>query len=40
MDHTRIQKKIEHLWSLIGNTPMVELHYTYQGQHRKIYVKV
>ena len=37
-DHA-IQKKFSHLWSLVGNTPMLELHYTYQGSHRKIYVK-
>ena len=24
---------------MIGNTPMIELHYNNQGQHRKIYVK-
>ena len=34
-----MQKKFDHLWSLIGNTPMLELHYTYQGRSRKIYVK-
>jgi cysteine synthase len=39
MDHARIQKKLANLWSLVGNTPMIELHYTYQGQHRKIYIK-
>jgi cysteine synthase len=39
MDYVRIQKKLANLWSLVGNTPMLELHYTYQGQHRKIYVK-
>lgn len=36
---TSIQNKLVRLWSLIGNTPMLELHYTFQGQHRKIYVK-
>jgi cysteine synthase A len=39
MDHARIQKKLMHLWSMVGNTPMLELRYTYQGQLRKIYVK-
>src|SRR6186997_249895 len=39
MDYARIQKKLANLWSLVGNTPMLELHYTYQGQDRKIYVK-
>jgi cysteine synthase A len=39
IDHAKIQKKLANLWSLVGHTPMVELHYTYQGQHRKIYAK-
>src|SRR4030095_8000232 len=39
MDYARIQKKLMHLWSMVGNTPMLELRYTYQGQLRKIYVK-
>ena len=39
MDFVSIQKKLMNLWSLVGNTPMLELHYTYQGNHRKIYVK-
>ena len=33
------QKKFNHLWHLVGNTPMLELHYTYQGKPSKIYVK-
>src|SRR3954452_2103413 len=37
--NTPIQRKLMHLWAMVGNTPMLELHYTYQGQHRKIYVK-
>lgn len=39
MDFIGIQNKLANLWPLVGNTPMLELHYTYQGQHRKIYVK-
>jgi cysteine synthase A len=39
IDHAKIQKKLANLWSLVGHTPMVELHYTYQGQPRKIYAK-
>jgi cysteine synthase len=39
MDYAMAQKKIINLWSLVGNTPMVEVHYTFQGQHRKIYAK-
>lgn len=34
-----IQKKFERLWHLVGNTPMLELFYTYQGQPRSLYVK-
>lgn len=31
--------KFTHLWKLIGNTPMLELQYTYHGQSQSIYVK-
>ena len=31
--------KFEHLWHLVGNTPMLELHYTYKGKPGKVYVK-
>jgi len=31
--------KFAHLWHLVGNTPMLELHYTYKGKPSKIYVK-
>jgi len=34
-----LEKKFEHLWHLVGNTPMLELHYTYKGKPGKIYVK-
>jgi len=34
-----VQNKLAHLWAMVGNTPMLELHYSYQGQQRKIYVK-
>ncbi|GAB3702297.1 PLP-dependent cysteine synthase family protein [Spirosoma flavus] len=34
-----VQKKFERLWHLVGNTPMLELVYTYQGQPRSLYVK-
>jgi len=34
-----VQNKLAHLWAMVANTPMLELHYSYQGQHRKIYVK-
>ncbi len=34
-----IQEKFEHLWHLVGNTPMLELFYTDKGQPRSLYVK-
>jgi len=34
-----IENKFEHLWHLVGNTPMLALHYTYKGKAGKIYVK-
>jgi cysteine synthase A len=34
-----IYRKLTHLWAMVGNTPLLELHYTFQGQHRKIYLK-
>jgi cysteine synthase A len=34
-----LESKFEHLWHLVGNTPMLELHYTYKGNEGKIYVK-
>jgi cysteine synthase len=34
-----IQRKLMHLWSMVGNTPMLELSYTFRGQHRRIFVK-
>ncbi|WP_293308490.1 PLP-dependent cysteine synthase family protein [Pedobacter sp. UBA5917] len=37
--HTALQDKFEHLSMLIGNTPMLELSYTYQGKKGLIYVK-
>ena len=32
-------KRFSQLWNLVGNTPMLELHYTFQGKPRKIYAK-
>lgn len=37
--NTALQQKFEHLSLLIGNTPMLELNYNYQGKFGKIYVK-
>jgi len=34
-----LEEKFAHLWHLVGNTPMLELHYRYQGQPGRIYVK-
>jgi len=34
-----LNNKLEHLWHLVGNTPMLALHYTYKGNAGKIYVK-
>ncbi|WP_285008535.1 PLP-dependent cysteine synthase family protein [Pedobacter faecalis] len=36
---TDLEKKFAHLWHLVGNTPMLELQYTYKGNPGKIYVK-
>ncbi len=34
-----LQSKFEHLWHLVGNTPLLEISYRYKGKCRKIYVK-
>jgi cysteine synthase len=39
MYHSEALKKLAHLWSMVGNTPMVELHYTYQQLPRRIFIK-
>jgi cysteine synthase A len=31
--------KIEHLWHLVGNTPMIGIEYEYKGQQHRIYAK-
>lgn len=36
---TNLASKFEHLWHLVGNTPMLELEYKYKGVVGKIYVK-
>lgn len=35
----KLDSKFKHLWCLVGNTPMLELQYIYQGRPGKIYVK-
>ncbi|WP_432714809.1 PLP-dependent cysteine synthase family protein [Pedobacter sp.] len=34
-----LKHKFEHLWHMVGNTPMVALNYTYKGKPGKIHVK-
>jgi len=36
---TGLKDKFDHLWHLVGNTPMLELHYQYKGNAGRIYVK-
>lgn len=36
---TLITTRLEGLWHLVGNTPMVEICYSYKGRQRKIYAK-
>lgn len=35
----KLDSTFKHLWCLVGNTPMLELHYTYKGKSSHIYVK-
>jgi cysteine synthase A len=37
--NSALRDKFSHLWHLVGNTPMLALHYRYQGQPGCIYVK-
>lgn len=37
--HVAADQKFSHLWNLVGNTPMLELQYTYKGKPGCIYVK-
>ncbi|MDH7464606.1 cysteine synthase family protein [Chitinophagaceae bacterium 26-R-25] len=34
-----LQKKFEHLWHLVGNTPMLEVQYRYKGKENSLFVK-
>ncbi|UKJ08963.1 PLP-dependent cysteine synthase family protein [Solitalea lacus] len=34
-----LEKKFRELWRMIGNTPMLEIAYSYKGETRKLYVK-
>lgn len=35
----KIANKIQHLWQLVGNTPLLEISYRYKGECRRLYVK-
>ncbi|RYD93350.1 MAG: pyridoxal-phosphate dependent enzyme, partial [Sphingobacteriales bacterium] len=34
-----LDSKFKHLWHLVGNTPMLELHFVYSGRPGRIFVK-
>jgi cysteine synthase len=36
---SKISNKLEHLWHMVGNTPLLEISYRYKGECRKLYVK-
>lgn len=36
---SKLTNKLEHLWHMVGNTPMLEISYRYKGDCRKLYVK-
>jgi cysteine synthase A len=36
---TKLENKFNHLWRLIGNTPMIEIIYRYKNLTNKVYVK-
>jgi cysteine synthase A len=38
-ENSNLKNKFDHLWRLIGNTPMIEITYLYKNEHRKIYAK-
>lgn len=35
----KVRNKLEHLWNMVGNTPLLEISYLYKGECRKVYVK-
>jgi len=37
--HLAISDRLDHLWKMVGNTPMLEINYTYKGEPRIIYAK-
>ncbi|MBK6731803.1 MAG: cysteine synthase family protein [Bacteroidetes bacterium] len=34
-----IENKFKHLWCMVGNTPMLEIRYTYKGNEKHLFVK-
>lgn len=39
LEEDRLQNKLQHLWHLVGNTPMLEITYRCKAGVRKLYVK-
>lgn len=39
LNTSEIEKKFNHLWQLVGNTPMLKILYEYRGKTRAIYAK-
>jgi len=37
--HLEVIERLDHLWKMVGNTPMLEINYTYRGEPRIIYAK-
>src|ERR1043165_4387131 len=35
----KLRNKLEHLWNMIGSTPLLEISYRYKEECRKLYVK-
>jgi cysteine synthase len=35
----KLRNKLEHLWYMVGNTPLLEISYLYKSECRKLYVK-
>lgn len=38
-NYGQVQARLKNLWQLVGNTPMLELHYQYKGKPGRIFVK-
>ncbi|MDP9040973.1 MAG: hypothetical protein M3N30_03265 [Bacteroidota bacterium] len=36
IDETNLDKKFSHLWTVVGNTPMIAILYSYQGNTKTI----